>query len=349
LRRSKKIWLGVLTLIIFSSALAKDRLSPLVLAFYYPWYRTLSVSGYCTWNFGGNQYEERDRYCEKNHFSAHFPKDGLYDTLDPEVIFRQLQQSISAGIDGWIVSWWGRDFFQPDPLFLIFEQIEKNNFSFKISIYYEQIPGCQGYKICSRTKREIIKAVKEDFQFLRENYFSHPAYLKVDHQPVVFIYIRALLQGKGVWKKIQKEIERGGEIFLSGDCGFSFIPFFVGKRFEQVHFYNPVSELIILGTKLFNYSGFVRQVRARGQSPAITIIPGYDERKLPDRKGLFLKREQGKIYSQLWEKALRAQPDWILITSFNEWYEGTEIEPSQEFGEFYLELTKKYSKLFHQK
>ena len=32
-------------------------------------------------------------------------------------------------------------------------------------------------------------------------------------------------------------------------------------------------------------------------------------------------------------------PHWILITSFNEWHEGSEIEPSVEFGAPYLEIT----------
>ena len=34
-----------------------------------------------------------------------------------------------------------------------------------------------------------------------------------------------------------------------------------------------------------------------------------------------------------------AQP-FLLITSFNEWHEGTELEPSTEYGEMYLKLTR---------
>jgi len=36
--------------------------------------------------------------------------------------------------------------------------------------------------------------------------------------------------------------------------------------------------------------------------------------------------------------AIKADPDWVLITSWNEWHEGSEIEPSWEDGDAYLKL-----------
>jgi len=54
-------------------------------------------------------------------------------------------------------------------------------------------------------------------------------------------------------------------------------------------------------------------------------------------------RQDGQTYAVLWEEAIRAQPDWVLITSWNEWHEGSEIEPSWEDGDQYLKLTAKYA------
>jgi len=48
----------------------------------------------------------------------------------------------------------------------------------------------------------------------------------------------------------------------------------------------------------------------------------------------------------LWEEALRANPDWVLITSWNEWHEGSEIEPSWEYGDLYIRLTGRYAPRF---
>jgi hypothetical protein len=43
---------------------------------------------------------------------------------------------------------------------------------------------------------------------------------------------------------------------------------------------------------------------------------------------------------------LKAKPDWIMISSWNEWPEATEIEPSLELGNRYLEITAEYARPF---
>jgi hypothetical protein len=39
-------------------------------------------------------------------------------------------------------------------------------------------------------------------------------------------------------------------------------------------------------------------------------------------------RHNGETYDALWAGALAAKPDVVTITSFNEWGEGTQIEPA---------------------
>lgn len=47
------------------------------------------------------------------------------------------------------------------------------------------------------------------------------------------------------------------------------------------------------------------------------------------------------------EAALGTKPAWaVLITSWNEWPEGTEIEPSSTYGDHYLGLTAKFATRF---
>jgi hypothetical protein len=38
-----------------------------------------------------------------------------------------------------------------------------------------------------------------------------------------------------------------------------------------------------------------------------------------------------------------------LLSSFNEWVEGTYIEPSMQYGDKYMELTKEFVAIFKRK
>ena len=349
----RKPVLGVLVLVAgaigFKSMPAEDsrKADRLVLAFYYPWYRTVERSGFCTWNFGPSHYEARDAECEANRHTPQLPVGGLYDSRDPEVIQRQLAESRAAGIDGWIVSWWGIG-HPNDALDLVLSAAETSAPDFKITIYYEQIPGCRGNFCPEVSRRERIAAVKKDFLFLRDHYFSRPAWLRAQGRPVVFIFSRAMTQGAGLWPEIIRELRRDMDLYLSGDATFTRAGSFVPKSFDQVHFYNPLYELKLAGPENLSYRGMVQRSHRAGRSAAVTVVPGYDERKIPGRPGLHLERQEGKTYQQVWEQALAARPDWILITSWNEWYEGSEIEPSRELGQLYLQLTAAYSARFKQ-
>ena len=75
-------------------------------------------------------------------------------------------------------------------------------------------------------------------------------------------------------------------------------------------------------------------------------MPGYDDRKVRPTNGFARSREGGAYYRQNWQAAIDSQPDWVVINSFNEWAEGTYIEPSQAHGSLYLDLTAEWSAQF---
>jgi glycoprotein endo-alpha-1,2-mannosidase len=55
------------------------------------------------------------------------------------------------------------------------------------------------------------------------------------------------------------------------------------------------------------------------------------------------ERWGGETYRVLWEEAVAAHPDYVLITSWNEWHEGSEIEPSVEYGSLFLDETARFA------
>jgi len=62
-----------------------------------------------------------------------------------------------------------------------------------------------------------------------------------------------------------------------------------------------------------------------------TVSPGYDDRKIRP-EGTYLDRKGVETYRRYWDNLRGLELDWVIITSWNEWQEGTEIEPSLENG-----------------
>jgi uncharacterized protein YraI len=73
-------------------------------------------------------------------------------------------------------------------------------------------------------------------------------------------------------------------------------------------------------------------------------MPGYNDVKV--RGGFARDREGGNYFAQSWSAAIASNPSWIVINSFNEWPEGSYIEPSAAFGDMFLGLAATYSQQF---
>jgi hypothetical protein len=126
------------------------------------------------------------------------------------------------------------------------------------------------------------------------------------------------------------------------------------RVFDGVHTYNTAGSLKgktpadVRKWASGKYQSWVRLADQADKISALTVIPGYDDTKIRE-PGLAVDRYDTELYRIQWEQAIKADPDWILITSFNEWHEGSEIEPSLEYQQQYLDLTAEYAKSFKAK
>ena len=97
--------------------------------------------------------------------------------------------------------------------------------------------------------------------------------------------------------------------------------------------------------------GFRSQINAYNQTHktqkiwAAGVVPGFNDTKVPGRPThVVVARNNSASYRTSWGGALLSSPDWITITSFNEWFEGSMIEPSVTYHDLYMSITQQYVK-----
>ena len=90
-----------------------------------------------------------------------------------------------------------------------------------------------------------------------------------------------------------------------------------------------------------------------------SVGPGYDDSRIrPWNSHTRRARDHGAVYNRMWSAAVALQPTVVSITSWNEWGEGTQIEPVRPYvtpggtklddyepegSDLYLTLTKEWA------
>lgn len=324
------LWLAVL------ATAAPPRTIPRhVLAFYYGWYGNPSVSG--KWV----HWKDVDEANKSIASSTNWPWLGAYDSHDPKVVDQHFRWAKEAGLTGFIVSWWRQGDFHDQGMPLLLETAQQ--YGMKLTVYYETVPPREDPK---------PEGAVNDLLYLLDKYGKHPAWLTLGGKPVFLIYGRALNQIKlDGWKQVIREVNSkypGGVVFIGDRISEE-----AAQIFDGIHTYNVTGRTKAMTPeqlRAWAREYYLSVVKTAGDKiAAVTVIPGYDDHKLgrPEPRPI-TARHNGETYRILWEEAVAARPDWILITSWNEWHEGSEIEPSLEHGDRALKQTAQFAPRFLQ-
>jgi hypothetical protein len=321
----------------------------LVLAFHYPWYGTPEgpARRWRHWN------HPRLRIPEGQILGFHdprrqvapgrldvgaidYPSEGLYDSADPAVIARQLDAARRAGLDGLVVSWWGRATFEAQAFERLLDQAATS--SLRLAPYYET----------GELWPRGAEGVAADLLTLLDSRGASAAWLRVSGRPVIFLYAAHRLRPEG-WELVSRRLHAAGRRpFLVPDApGPDWLARNPGwlTRFDALHVYSPIPILsrgADLGEAL---RARAAAARAAGRPFMAPVAPGFDDRAVR-QPGTVVPRDGGATYDRTWRAALAADPAWILVASWNEWHESSEIEPSREYGTRYLEATRTWAERF---
>jgi hypothetical protein len=245
---------------------------------------------------------------------------------------RHVEQAQSAGIDGFISSWFGPSDNDDRNLRILLDIAQERNFS--VTVYFETL-GDEG----PLAAEEILHWLA----YLIRTHRDHPAFMKVDGKPLVVIWASGAVPLDS-WDTIFSELRTQGldATFLAGNYDLSNLEVFDGLHEYGVFLIPDLRRTFVETARGTRYYSLLADT-VQPKIWAATVQPGYDDRLIPGREGLHQDRMDGAFYRSTFEAALESDPDWIFITTWNEWWEHTHIEPSEQFGDQYLQITREFA------
>ena len=223
--------------------------------------------------------------------TPYYPSRGLYSSSNARIVAAHMREIRAAGVGTVVVSWWGEDSPEAARLPLVAEAAR--GYGLQIAVHLEPYGG--------RTPASTV----DDIVRLRETGVTD------------FYLYDAVRDPAAEWAEALATVE---DVRIFGHTTL------VGRAkasgFDGLYTYDVVT---------WNGSLFRRlctQAHKAGLLCAPSVGPGYDAR-LATRHEAVRPRLRGATYDRMWKTALRAGADLVTITSYNEWQEGTQIEPAQ--------------------
>ncbi|MEM0483724.1 MAG: endo-1,3-alpha-glucanase family glycosylhydrolase, partial [Pyrobaculum sp.] len=320
---------------------AKTNFPKMVIGEYHNWYS--DAPSWIHWTWSG-RHPSRVINGRRVIASAHYPLIGPYDSRDPRVIKYHITISKHAGIDAFAIDWYGPGSFEDSSIELYLSIAEE--MGFKIAIEYE--PKIR-MEWGSGTRSDRIAQVIYDLRYILSKYAKHPAYLKINGKPVIFYFWPSMLTVREWYYVFQKLREEGYEaVHIAEGVNPLLLTHFTGIYEWQPLWIEAAG--ITSWDRLREISKILREYASLypGRVFLAGVWPGFNDEGVNGwgygaRRYLGGERFNGTLYENQWRVVLEERPHAVVITTFNDWNEGTEIEPSLEYGFKFMEITREYA------
>jgi glycoprotein endo-alpha-1,2-mannosidase len=229
--------------------------------------------------------------------STFYPSRGPYSSTDNAVVDAHMREVREAGVTTIVVSWWGPGSIEDKRLPAIRAAVQR--YDLRLAVHVEPYP------------HRTVSSVASDLERLRR--------LGVRD---VYLYDSTALPDEQ-WAELNARV---GEMRLFANTRLP------GKAkaggFAGLYTY----DVLLYDGRLFHR--MCTQAHRLGLLCAPSVGPGYDARNAtPDER--VRPRRNGATYDAMWRGAIGAHADLVTITSYNEWHEGTQIEPARPAGDRY--------------
>jgi glycoprotein endo-alpha-1,2-mannosidase len=338
-----------------------------VLAFYYCWFGTPwgPAKTWVHWTSATHPGKAQfpvvsdPDVIEDNHrqlATTRYPLLGPYDSLDPGIIAGHIELARHYGITGWLLNWW-------HPVRYEFASIpELLEIPHKTTLLALDLAAKRDFKIAISydSWMDVADNLRDGLVW----YADHPAYWKIDGRPVVLIYaIPGHYMGQGPEPELRFTQDQlravrdtcrkaGHDPYIIGDICNPCDPRLdlmreYAKLLDGLYSYNVPKRICFRSSKV-NFEQWLERYETMAKETKTLLFPtvgtGYDNHRISQTPCIIpADGDMPGYYDRMWQEVSRHHFDYIFLYTWNEWHEGTDIEPSLEMGTRYLEITKKWT------
>jgi hypothetical protein len=283
---------------------------------------------------------------------------GAYDSQDQFIVSKHIDWSTGCGIGSWLTSWEGPSGVGTYKI----DQLFSNPLSEDIKVGISYITDILRY---SNNRIDLddkynADTLAEHMEYFARNYFPSGNYWMIDGKAVVHYYYSRSFVGdlEHVFGRLRDVAQTNGfKLFIVGDViGVSDywdspqeIPYSTLRLYDAVDSYGMLPSKVV-GVTNDNYeqrleshfAAWSRATKSIGLKLIPFAIPGYA--KLGD-EGHFLAREPARFSERLKIAIKYMDPEirTVIVTTFNEWFEHTYVDPSVDDGFQYLQSIKEFA------
>lgn len=298
--------------------------------FYYSWYGNPEVNGeYLHWNHQV-LVDNGDFFKPPEDIGANFyPMLGTYSSMDLDIIHQHMRQIRSARIGVICISWWGKkgdsqlthlEGYSDRTIPLLMDIAAK--YKLKVCFHHEPYTG-----------RDPL-SVRDDISYVIRSYGNHSAFFRLDGKPLFFVYDSYLTKATA-WAEI---LTPTGKHSIRGtDIDAVMISLYLDKKDERLILSGGfdgaytyfASNGFTFGSTSSQWGKIAKWAREKHKMFIPSVGPGYDDTRIRPWNAKNKKdRQEGNYYDTMWKDAVAQNPSLVTITSFNEWHEGTQLEPA---------------------
>jgi len=309
-----------------------------VLVHYMPWYVAKPHSGSWGWHWTMNHYnpDTTNGLGQRQIASWYYPLIGPYDSADPVVIEYHILLMKLAGIDGVVADWYGQDNYLDYGLInqrtLLLRDYSRRA-GLKFVLCYEdrtvqaKING--GYI----TTNDAIANAQQTMLYAQTNYFNSPNYLQFSNRPVLLNFGPIYFKNNSQWVSIFSVLAATNQpAFFTEDIrlpvgvgAYNWPPMYLSQQNGGTLSTNQ------LQSYLNNFQNSATQWPAFISSAFPRFKDIYQQAGLGFTYGT-LEDYNGQTFRSTLTRALTNHSDMIQLVTWNDFGEGTVIEPTAEFG-----------------